>query len=255
MQKEIRRGCGKRVAGGIYITTEVGREGIPVNAFLFDPPWVPVDGKGLVHYPGRVGLHMVENPWEDGVVDIWDWIGATYYPYFPDFWEEFCRYGLSRRISISADFDLLSTDSQIIGFHPMGILQGTEELYTDLDTEHVYGTGMDLCPHNKEHDTPENRFCIRYLWQLIGTLSEDGERLHERQMPQGGEPQFTYDVAYAPWWISRKKYKADWIPAAMFHLPIHGIEVIHDPVSGLHEQAVEKLEQSVTNLPFTIVKE
>ena len=256
MNKDIKRGCGKRVTGGVYVVTELSHKGIPINAFLFDPPWVPIDETGERHYPGSVGLHPVENPWKEGVTDLWDWIGESYYPFFPDFWEETMRYGLSRRISGITDFDKLSSESEIIGFHPNGVLTGVKELYTDLECEHEVGTGMDLCPHNKPHDTPEEVFCIRYLWQLVDTIDDDVPRLHEVSMPRRDpNPQFTYDAAYAPFWIGLDRYKAEWIPAAMFHLPIHRLEVIEDPFGGLHELQVERLEKSITDIPFVVVKE
>lgn len=252
--ENIVRGCGKRIAGGIYIVTDVTNNplAIPINAFLFDPSWVPTDNEGNMHFPNAVGLHMVENPWEEGVVDVWDWIGEEHYAYFPDFWEETMRYGLSRRISGTADFDLLSKKSQIIGFHRKGVLSATKEFYHDLEDAHEHGTGMDLCPHN----IGEEHICIRYLWQLVGEIDTDVSRFHEVTMPRhGSKAQFTYDAAYAPCWTKEPKYKAEWIPAAMFHLPIHRLEIIEDEIGGLHELTLERIDKSVTDLPYQVVKE
>jgi hypothetical protein len=256
MQEKVVRGCGTRIPGAAYVCTDFSPVGLPPNAFLFDPPWVPEDSKGQRYYPNSLGLHFVENPWEPEVYDIWDWIGENYYPVFPDFWEEFLRYGLSRRISVTADFNKLTQKTYIVGFHKFGILRGTHQLYEHLLDEWEHGTDMDLCPQNKEHNSEDDAYCIRYAWQLAGNLTEDKERLYERYMPRNADQtQFIYNAAYAPYWITNKRYKAEWIPAAMFRLPVTRIEVIEDPMGGLHEIAIDRLDQSVTDVPFVIVKE
>ena len=255
MEKQIKRGCGTRVPGAAYICTDFSPFGLPPSAFLFDPPWVPQDDNGIRYYPNTVGLHFVENPWEEGIYDLWDWIGERYYPYFPDFWEEFLRYGLSRRISVTADFDKLTKNSYIVGFHKFGILSAKYQLYEYLLDEWEWGTGMDICPQNKDHSTEDDVYCIRFSWQLVGNAIGDEERLYQRFMPNESDSQFSYEAVRAPYWINDKQYKAEWIPAAMYRLPITRIEVIEDPLGGLHEIAIEKLDKSVTDVPFIIVKE
>ena len=248
--KDIIRGCGKRVAGGIYLATDLSPYGIPLNAFLFDPPWVPLDNDGVPHYPGSVGLHLVENPWQENVVDVWDWIGEEHYEYFPDFWEETKRYGVSRRISSGANFDLLSRKSQLIGFHRKGIYSALNKVfYKRLIKEWETGTEMDLCPQNKE----EEHFCVSYLWQLVENAEENKPRLHTRFMPDIVKVQFSYIAASIPTWADN--YMTSWIPAAMFHLPIHRIEIVEDKVAGTHEKAWEIVDKSVTDLPYVVVEE
>ena len=255
-ETKVKRGCGTRVPGAAYVCTDFSPHGLPPDAFLFDPPWVPVDKKGNYHYPNRVGLHFVEKVNQNNTYDLWDWIGEEHYPFFPDFWEEFLRYGLSRRISVTADFDNLSRTSKIVGFHKCGLLSATYQLYEHLKDEWEYGTGYDLCPKNLDHAKEDDAYCIRFAWQLTGQLEEDKERLYKRGVPtRDPEPQFTYDAAYAPWWIWEPRYKAEWIAAAMFALPITRIEVIEDDIGGLHEIAVEKLDKSITDVPFVVVKE
>lgn len=254
-ETKVKRGCGTRVPGAAYVCTDFSPFGLPPSAFLFDPPWVPQDKEGNFHLPNPVGLHFVENK-ELEKYDLWDWIGEHDYPFFPDFWEEFLRYGLSRRISVTADFDKLSRNSYIIGFHKRGVLSGTYHLYEHLRDEWEYGTGEDICPKNLAHAKEEDAYCIRFAWQLVGQLENDMDRYYERAMPRNDpNPQFTYDAAYAPWWILEPRYKAEWFAAAMFGLPITRIEVVEDSIGGLHEIAVEKLDKSITDIPFVVVKE
>lgn len=258
MTEGIVRGCGKRVQGGVYVVTKLSPFGIPINSFLFDPPWVPIDTEGNVHYPGAVGLHLVENPYKEGVVDLWDWIGEQYYPYFPDFWEEARLYGLSRRISSNTNFEQLSKDSGIIGFHRKGILKGSRKFYEYLLNTFEKNTFMDLCPQNYEHrlDDKENIFCVRYLWQLVDEVEEYENRLHVIPIPRSSNNlQNFYMAAYYPDWIKSKQFKVEWIPAAMFRLPIHRLEIVKDPIGGLHELALEKIEKSVTDIPYQVVTE
>jgi hypothetical protein len=249
----IKRGCGKRVAGGAYIVTELSNKGIPLDAFLFDPPVIPMDDEGNPHYPGAVGLHLMNDVENPSVAHIWDWIGTNYYPTFPDFWEETHKFGLSRRISVNTNFDkLVFGESQIIGFHALGILKGTKKFYHNLDKEFVLGTRYNRCPHNVLHDK-DNPFCVRYLWQLVDMQKGDEERLHAVPMPRNDGSTGTYQAVSTPSWV--KRFKTEWVPAAMFHLPIHRIEVVADPIGGTHEQAIEAIEKSITNLPLIIVTE
>lgn len=250
---EIKRGCGKRVAGGIYIVTELSHNGVPLDAFLFDDPVIPMDDEGNVHYPGAVGLHLMQDTEDPSVSHIWDWIGTNYYPTFPDFWEEVHRFGLSRRMSVNANFDgLVANKSQIIGFHALGILQGSEKFYHKLNEEFVLGTRYETCPHNVEHDK-DHPFCVRYLWQLVDMQKGDEDRLHSVPMPRSDGSMGTYKAVSTPSWT--KRFKTEWVPAAMFHLPIHRFEIVADPIEGKHEQAIEAVEKSITNLPFIIVTE
>lgn len=251
--KGIERGCGTRQAGGVYLVTDLSPHGTPLDSFLFDPPVIPIDNDGNVHYPGAVGLHLMRDDRYPLLCHVWDWIGTNYYPTFPDFWEEVHRFGLSRRISVNADFDgLVYGRSQIIGFHALGILQGTKKFYNRLDKEFVEGTRFNKCPHNLDHNKVY-QFCIRYLWQLVDQQKGDEDRLHIVPMPRGSGKTGTYFGASVPSWINQ--YKTKWAPAALFHLPIQRIEIIADPIEGKHEQAIEAVEKSITNMPYLIVSE
>ncbi|MGC9384207.1 MAG: hypothetical protein ACP5D6_06380 [Kosmotogaceae bacterium] len=253
MKKGIKRGCGTRVPGGAYVCVDLSPEGIPIDEFLYDPPKKPIDAQGNVHYPGAVGLHLMQDVFDDDLYHLWDWIGTNYYPFFPDFWEETRRFGLSRRISSNANFDGLQYGkSKIVGFHALGILEGTERFYERLAEEWVVDTSFDA--YQCKHDHAEkNKFCVKNLWQLVDNQKGDNERLHEVSLPRSDGSTGSYKAASIPSWINR--YKTEWVPAAMFVLPIHRVEVIEDPLEGKHEQTIEKIEKSITNLPVYVVQQ
>lgn len=254
---KVMRGCGKRVPGGAYLVTNLGPSGRPLNEHLFCPSWIPVDTEGNRVYPGAVGMTLMENPWHKGIYDLWDWIGETYYPYFPDFWEEVRMHGLSRRVSPNANFSLLTNQSYIIGFHRKGVLSGTELLYKNLKKDWVEDTFMDKCPCKKHFpDDDSEEVCVRFLWQLVDEEKDYENRLHAVSLPRSMDKNMDFYMAgYIPNWIKERNYKTEWLPAAMFRLPIHGIEVIEDPVEGIHENTVENILNSATTLPYRVVRE
>jgi len=251
-----KRGCGKRVAGGAYLTTNLSPFGTPIDYFLFDPPWIPKDKEGNAHYPGAVGLQYLQDPTDSSVFHVWDWIGMQYYPTFPDFWEETRRLGLSRRISSKANFDLINTSSRLIGFHKLGMLKGSARFVKKLVENLVPNTGMNGCPTQIHYNTKNKKyyeeFCTSLLWQLVD-ISNDKERLHKVLLPRSDGSNGEFWAARVPSWI--KKYKTEWLPAAMFCLPIQRIEIVEDPVGGKHEETVMNIENSITNMPYFLVKE
>lgn len=119
----VPRGCGEREPGGVYIECGLSNHGLPLEAFLVDPP-VPVpDGLDLINKPqlwqrtmpsGEPTLDEREQP----IYDLLIWIGAEFYPYCPDFIEEVRRFGASRRLNPNLDLSLLTRSSRMILVHP-----------------------------------------------------------------------------------------------------------------------------------------
>ena len=245
MTVAVRRGCGKRTQGGVYLTTEFSAHGIPIQYFLYDPPWIPLDDEGEPWYPNSLGVALTQR--EDGFCDVWDWIGSDAYPYFPDFWEEGVRFEFSRKVSPHIPFEMLKLGkSEQIGVHPKGLPKLNK---TQLDYTYDYeaDTSMNSCPHHKEihEDGEANEFCTRLLWQFVGHGPYPN---YTREFPVD-DPVFSYLCAPLPDTL------VEWYPAALYHLPIHKIEVINDPVEGLHEDRVEILIGSGTDIPFEVVEE
>lgn len=255
MTVNIRRGCGYRVAGGVYLVTEFSPYGTPLRLFLFDPPMILRTENGEMWNPGARGIHLAERPDTPGVVDAYDWIGEEYYPFFPDFWEEGKRFEFSRRAQKNLDFSLLSPQSQIIGVHPLGlpaIAEFTNGPFREHNIDHVE---LPPCPFDDLHHIVGDEFCISTLWQLVGNKQFDKpeERLHTEMFPRhltkGEPPTFTYTAAYPFTDFDNK-----WLPAAMYHLPISRIEIVRDVAEGKHEETYEKIYRT-TALPVEVVDE
>ena len=251
---KARRGCGKREKGGAYLVTHVGNIGTPLQYFLIDPPWVPVVKEtGKIWMPGSQGVALLSRPGEDEIYDVWDVIGAKYYPLFPDFYEEGRRHSFSRRIPKGSDFSLITEQSRHVMMHPNGHIENYVQLYDKLTQ--VEETPLMGCPHHKhDWDFPEELdMCVGLLWEVIGE-EDKHERGDIREMPvglkEGETPTFIYPVHRAP-----KGFTPVYLPAALLKLPIHEIQVVEDPLEGRHEDVLEELELSGTKIPFNVYKE
>ena len=112
------RGCGRRVAGGVYAETRISRDGgQPLEFFLVDPPQVvDLNRLGLT----AVGVRLVEI---EGVWQIFDIVGEEHYPYPADYVEETRLKGASRRLSRNLDFSKISPQSHLVLVHRKAILQ------------------------------------------------------------------------------------------------------------------------------------
>lgn len=258
MPMPIRRGCGdSRTPGDIYGVTEFSSHGIPLRLFLYDPPWIPRDKEGEIWYPGAQGVAVALRPGSDATYDVWDWIGAGIpgYPFFPDFWEEGRRFEFSRKMPQSTPFGFLEAGiSQMIGIHPKGLWIAEQDVLEQLYDSRL--PGLFGCPFefSSHMDGKSEEFCISLLWQMVDDAKEEGRVITLRDMPRGlkeGErPSFTYACAPKP-----SHLKGEWVPAAVYHLPIHKLEVINDPLESTHEVALEKLYASGTNIHIDVVDE
>lgn len=248
-----KRACGYRNPGAVYLRTLLSNRGLPPENFLFDPP-IPCPKDLLI--PNR-GVSIIERPDDSGVYDVYDRIGETYYPNCADFFEEFKKMGLSRRIKRDSRFDKLSPQSRIYLVHPRAIITNAHEYYRALGDEKVDYSGahpwycrctieehkslVDLVPQGAPT-------CVSLWYDDIqgGALLNDPDqppRLTERKIgdttyygykrPAGVTPQYAEGI--------------------FLGLPIHRFDVIADPVNGEHEKALEHTKNST--LPTKVVKE
>lgn len=251
---KVRRGCGSREKGGAYLVTHVGKVGMPLQYFLIDPPWVPVVKEtGKIWMPGTQGVAILSRPGIDIIYDVWDVIGAKYYPVFPDYYEEGRRHGFSRRIPRGSDFSLITNESRHIMMHPKGYIENHKQLYDKLNQ--IWNVPLMGCPHHKhDWDFPEDLdMCVGLLWEVIGEEDNNG-REGMRDVPTGLKedemPTFIYPVHKAP-----AGFIPVYLPAALLKLPINEIQVVEDPLEGRHEEVIEELELSGTDIPFNVYKE
>jgi hypothetical protein len=109
------RGCGWRIAGGVYATWAVDPVLVDmmrgVQPFVFPRPF-EVDVQALGISP--IGVSMIER---NGVWHLLDWIGEVHYQNVGDFIEEATRMGVSRRVPRSLDFSRFTNESRILCVH------------------------------------------------------------------------------------------------------------------------------------------
>jgi len=105
------RGCGKRVAGGIYAECPLGVGGRPLEDYLLEPP-VVIDPQAMGLTPVGVQLLQRGDTWH-----VVDWVGEAHYPNVADMVEEIRSFGLSRRLPKTLEFDKLGPHSRILLVH------------------------------------------------------------------------------------------------------------------------------------------
>jgi hypothetical protein len=125
-----KRGCGDRVAGGIYLACPPGPVGHPIECHLFDPA-KPVEAAVLGLSPRGVTL------FDDGAgtTHVMDWIGSEHYPNVADFVEETRRLGVSRRIAKTAELARLGPRSKLFTVHSRALITNPGDWYAVDDVE------------------------------------------------------------------------------------------------------------------------
>lgn len=224
----VERGCGYREQSGAYLECALDPEGASIEHFLIDPP--------VVFEPdAKIGQELVER---NGVVHIFDWIGATHYPFTADFVEEVSRYGMSRRISVNLDVDRLSARSRVLCVHPRARFQGVKE-----DPSETYANGpvppQKRCAkwaqtRDESHiDFPEAACTSKWWWDAEPTDE------HTRSFAS-----FSYGPVYGA-------EMPDPEPAIFASFPVSNISVI-EANDGSHTEIAERLVDKVpadANIP------
>lgn len=228
----VRRGCGKRVEGGVYIETNRSPEGRPVEHFLADPPF-PYEPDH------KVGQEIVER---DGVFHVIDWIGASHYPYASDFLEEVRAYGLSRRVSSTLDFGKLTRDSRIIVVHAKAYIENAK----DLAEQHVVVSsenGSDACrcgllerSSDDFHLRHVDAMCSRYLWYYAEETGERTRRFVDLE----------YEVFPPARHVDSPKDPV-WKPGIIASFPAGRLAVIRAR-DGSHAATVDRIRKTGTSL-------
>jgi hypothetical protein len=157
------RGCGSRVAGGIYLETPNEEDGLPLEWFLVDPPEEAEDYREMGITPR--GTSMIER---HGVWHVVDWVGYKHYPHVADFVEEVRALGLSRRIGKNAEFHKLTPDSKILLIHARASMR-------PADRERYYETWLDNHPDEEEpFACPKHRLTETWFDRWRSRLPEEG---------------------------------------------------------------------------------
>ena len=246
----IARGCGSRVAGGAYLECGFSKYGRPLEHFIVCPP-IPVnkDALGL----SDVGVKLIKD--ERGIYHVFDIIGAAHYPNVCDFGEEVRRYGVSRRISATTDFHLLTRESRLILLHRRGYIHNSEDYFRARTKDQQW-----TCPREHAHHMDRKMLapmCASLWWEDItiadkqGGTHVDGEGRILRHMPS-----FGYTARLRPAGIE-PQYQL----AICFSFPITNIAVIAETNAageivqgGDHERLAEKLSRDLKGIGFSVDK-
>ena len=234
------RGCGTRVAGGIYACCGLSPDGRPIEDFLLDPPIALPDGldiapQGVMLLP-RKKIHNVV-----------DWVGSNFYPNVADFVEEVKALGMSRRLPSSIDFSLIKPGARHVVIHAKAIVAHPAMYRAEIKS--IMTEGAHHCPKGMEShqrgvevgfEQDQAPMCAGIWWEdldgglPIGDAMMKNERMVRRTMPWG-----RYDGRRRP-----DAALPEYIPAFFAAFPIVTLEVIRDPDDGKHEAAVEKAKKA-----------
>jgi hypothetical protein len=187
------RGCGTRVRGGLYAETHLSEDGngLPIEAFLLDPPLRLDFGKLGVT---AIGTKMIERA---GVFHLIDLVGSVHYPNVADYIEEVRRFGVSRRLSGSTDFSKLTSESRLLMGHTRGFITNFSEYAADWrhSRDPKPGHPEPRCPKGiVSHDQDEAPvFCAGVYWQDV----EGGKSIVGRKVLRT-MPSFSYEGTCRP---------------------------------------------------------
>ena len=255
------RGCGTRSPGGIYLVSEVGEKGRPIEYFLVDPPR-PVDAEALGLSARGVALADL-----GGAPCVLDWVGQDSYPNVSDFLEETARFGSSRRVQPGFDFSALTEGSRHLFVHPRAVIDNPGEYWGYGPAAHAYHYPPDGVPgralfarcltRREDHDTADfEGMCATLWWHDLHpdtVVYSSDEDMFERQVAwravvRRQMPSFAY-AGYSRPQDTRPRYR----PGAFLWLPVHRVVVIADPEGGTHEDALKKAGRA--GLPVEIEEE
>ena len=256
----LTRGCGRRKNGGLYMVTNLSSDGYPIGHFIIDPVTPIEDPAALGITP--VGVTTIER--EDlyghgtGVYDLWDWIGAGSSPCAKGYWnvadfiEEGVRYGFSGYLPKSTDLSKITRNSRRILIHPHAYITQFQSFYADRAQKY--------CPkHITMHELANKDcafMCAGLWWESIEGGKEEisGRRGVVRTMPPFAvKDNSQYQFGYFSW-RAPDGIQPQYLPAAFMWLPFT-LEVIEDKEGGTHEQVIEMLEKSGTDIPYELKEE
>jgi hypothetical protein len=238
----VARGCGSRVAGGVYAELPLGPFGQPIEFFLSCPPReVDADALGL----SSIGVKLIER---NGIWHVWDIVGQEHYPNVADFVEELRRFGLSRRLPRTLEFDKLSADSRIVLLHRKAVIDNPADYYRTELRERLMRTHGEECfvprPEHEVPTDPSETMCSRLWWQDVtgGELIEGAGRFVKR-----AQPSFTYYAECPPFEVATGHRLG-----ILGVFPIGNLAVVRD-ADGSHQKTFAAMADA--GLPTEIVEE
>lgn len=144
------RGCGTRKGGGLYICTGLVPAGLPLEAFIIDPP-IPYNGESF-----RSPI-LFER---DGTHHVLVWVGEGFYRYASDYVEEVRLFGASRRIPVNFPIDKFSPGSMMFLVHAGAIIENYREM-----------PQVDQCPKRLDSHLRNEEYCFNHVYDLAANQS------------------------------------------------------------------------------------
>lgn len=237
----VTRGCGKRVAGGVYVEVPTGPNGRPIEHFIVDAP-VPVPTEMAMQVRG---MNLIERA---GVWHLVDHVGAAYYPNVADIIEEVRAFGVSRRVQANLDFSRLTAESKLLLVHPRAIVVNDRDYRPDGREYDCPKAACEDCTIPNGHQDG-SKFCAgvwweditggekdelvpnpRAVWRTIGDTSYQGWT-----RPEGVEPRYELGIVMS--------------------VPIGRIAVVEDPKTGSHVQTLAAVAAKTSVLEVALVSE
>lgn len=164
----VRRRCGYRAEGGIYVEVPLSEYGMPLSHFLLDPA-VPVGPE--MGIPDR-GMILRDNI-------LFDRIGGDY-PNVLDFIFEVDRLGVSRRIQSNFDFSRLDHEVRYAIVHPRGYALHEPAVRLECEADQIRDRMSPwLCPkciHSVQHGTGGRGPCSGVWWHDVDADVPEGEQ-------------------------------------------------------------------------------
>ena len=225
----MKRQCGYRKKGGVYLTVPGSSDGAPIEYFLIDPP-LPVDLNELCIGPR--GVYLIEKA---GVWHVFDVVGEESYPNVCDWVEEARMIGVSRRCELP-DYSKLTEESRLVLIHQRAFI-GNYRTYlnrfSELEADHFN------CPKNRHKPRNLKEPCAGLWWHDVVEgieRNEEGHRERVRRKLECGASYLCYErpVGVRPWYRH-----------AIFAIfPIGQFEVIEDADGQAHVEKLKKLHEA-----------
>ncbi len=232
----MKRQCGYRKKGGVYLTVPTSENGLPIEYFLLDPPLaVELDALGI----GPRGVHLIE---KEGVWHVFDVVGQENYPNVCDVIEEARYWGISRRCEL-ADYSSLTAESRLVLLHQRAFIRN----FADYPPQFSEQERRDFrCPKNKHPIDSLEGMCAG-LWRhdlVEGIEPVNNDPSYRRRLECG--------VVYTGYRRPRD-IEPEYQYAIFGIFPIGQIEVVADPDDETHEKKLERARQA--QLPVRLVEE
>lgn len=251
----VKRGCGEsRDRGGVYAEVGFSAYGSPLENFLFDPiPRFEKDRWGL---SPRSPL-LIQG--SGGIWHVYDWIGKSGYPNTSDCLEEIRRFGLSRKLELTAEqYNKLTITSRIIlvvpnaWINPALLAMTYEHPEWSPGNMGRVGYKWSRCPAGN-HDLKETTAtCAGWLWrQAIWNVKKypdpelDADGFCRVEMPA-----FNYSARRAPdGFLDASPDLFDAGMVAAFR--IGRLAVVADPVGNTHLEKMDRLKDCEIRVDLT----